>query len=64
MSTLILAGVALGALLGAIVAYLTITSGQMMRSALLKDWNGWQLSFTLNFSLNLSVSTLSSWVNS
>jgi iron complex transport system permease protein len=32
VSTLILAGVALGALLGAVVAYLTITSGQMMRS--------------------------------
>ena len=32
MSTLILAGVALGALLGAVVAYLTITSGQVMRS--------------------------------
>jgi iron complex transport system permease protein len=34
MSTLILAGVALGALLGAIVAYLTLTSGQMVRSIL------------------------------
>ena len=32
VSTLILAGVALGALLGAIVAYLTITSGSVMRS--------------------------------
>jgi len=32
MSTLILAGVALGALLGAVVAYLAITSGQMLRS--------------------------------
>jgi len=32
MSTLILAGVALGALLGAIVTYLTITSGQVMHS--------------------------------
>ena len=32
MSTLILAGVALGALLGAVVAYLTITSGQAIRS--------------------------------
>ncbi len=34
MSTLILAGVALGALLGAIVAYLTLTSGQALRSIL------------------------------
>jgi iron complex transport system permease protein len=34
MSTLILAGVALGALLGAIVAYLTLTSGHIMRSIL------------------------------
>ena len=32
MSTLILAGVALGALLGAIVAYLSLTSGQALRS--------------------------------
>ncbi len=47
MSTLILAGVALGALLGAIVAYLTLTSGQMLRSILfwlsgsfaLSQWN-------------------------
>lgn len=34
MSTLILAGVALGALLGAVVTYLTITSGQEIRSIL------------------------------
>ena len=47
MSTLILAGVALGALLGAVVAYLTLTSGQIMRSILfwlsgsfrLSQWN-------------------------
>ena len=32
VATLILAGVALGAMLGAMVAYLTITSGQVMRS--------------------------------
>ncbi len=32
MSTLILAGVALGALLGALVNYITITSGNVMRS--------------------------------
>ena len=34
LTTLILAGVALGALLGAIVAYLALTSGQMVRSIL------------------------------
>jgi iron complex transport system permease protein len=51
MSTLILAGVALGALLGAVVAYLTITSGQVMRSIMfwlsgsfaLSQWSELQL---------------------
>jgi iron complex transport system permease protein len=55
MSTLILAGVALGALLGAIVAYLTITSGQMMRSIMfwlsgsfaLSQWSEVQIVFPI-----------------
>jgi iron complex transport system permease protein len=55
MSTLILAGVALGALLGAIVAYLTITSGQMMRSIVfwlsgsfaLSQWSEVQIVFPI-----------------
>jgi iron complex transport system permease protein len=53
VSTLILAGVALGALLGAIVAYLTITSGQAMRSIMfwlsgsfsLSRWSEFQVVF-------------------
>ncbi len=57
VSTLILAGVALGALLGAIVAYLTITSGSVMRSIVfwlsgsfaLSQWSELQLVLPIVF---------------
>lgn len=62
LSTLILAGVALGALLGAMVSYLTLNSGQMMRSILFWLSGSFALSQWSEFLVVLPVTLLASAV--